>query len=79
LLSPSFFHLLALYCNYQGGSVSTIIGTEGALGDGQEVELFYNIAVTPWSNLTPDLQVIVPTQEEVDTSVVVGVRDKAVF
>jgi len=51
----------------------------GPIGDGQGVELFYNIAVTPWFNLTLDLQVIVPAREEVDTSVVVGVRAKAVF
>ena len=51
----------------------------GPIGDGQGVELFYNIAVTPWLNLTPDLQVLVPAREEVDTAVVVGVRAKAVF
>jgi len=51
----------------------------GPIGDGQGVELFYNIAVTPWLNLTPDLQVIVPAREQVDTSVVVGLRAKAVF
>jgi porin len=51
----------------------------GPTGDGQGVELFYNIAVTPWFRLTPDLQVLVPFREEVDTAVVVGLRGKLDF
>jgi porin len=51
----------------------------GPTGDGQGVELFYNIAVTPWFHLTPDLQVLVPFREEVDTAVVVGLRGKLDF
>ena len=51
----------------------------GPIGDGQGVELFYNIAVTPWLNVTPDFQVIVPARENVDTAVVAGLRAKVVF
>jgi porin len=51
----------------------------GPTGDGQGVELFYNIAVTPWFRLTPDVQVLVPFREEVDTAVVVGLRGKLDF
>jgi porin len=51
----------------------------GPLGDEQGVELFYNIAVTPWFQLTPDLQVINPFREAVDTAVVLGVRGKLDF
>jgi porin len=51
----------------------------GPLGDGQGVELFYNIEVTPWFHLTPDLQVLMPFREEVDTAVVVGLRGKIDF
>ena len=51
----------------------------GPIGDGQGVELFYNVAVTPWLNVTPDLQVIVPARENVDTAVVAGLRAKVVF
>ena len=52
----------------------------------QAVELFYNIAVTPWFRLTPDLQVLIPGRERkllppgpIDTAVVVGVRAKIDF
>jgi porin len=38
-----------------------------------------NIAVTPWFQLTPDLQVIDPFREEVDTAVVLGVRGRLDF
>lgn len=44
------------------------------LGDGQGVELFYNYQVTPWFHVTPDLQVIMPGRQNIDTSLVVGVR-----
>jgi porin len=55
--------------------------------DDQVVELFYNIAVTPWFHLTPDLQVVVPARErtlppaarDIDTALVVGVRAKVDF
>jgi len=51
----------------------------GPIGDGQGVELFYNIAVTPWFRLTPDLQVLVPFRESADTAVIVGLRGKMDF
>jgi len=51
------------------------------------VELYYNIAVTPWLRLTPDLQVLVPgvaqTQppavKAIDTAVIIGLRAKIDF
>jgi porin len=51
------------------------------------VELFYNIEVTPWFHLTPDLQIIdsgfggIPDLglQEPDTAVVVGLRGKIDF
>lgn len=46
---------------------------------GQGVELFYNIGVTPWFHLTPDVQFIKPASERVDSAVVVGFRAKADF
>ena len=51
----------------------------GPVGDGQGVELFYNIEVTPWFHLTPDLQVIEPAREQVDTALIVGLRGKIDF
>jgi porin len=47
--------------------------------DEQGVELFYNFALTNWMHLSPDLQVISPTQGHVDTTCVIGVRLKIDF
>ena len=49
------------------------------IGDGRGVELFYNIEVTPWFHLTPDLQIISPGRRNVDTAVVVGFRGEVDF
>lgn len=51
------------------------------------VELYYNVAVTPWLRLTPDLQILVPGHKQtsppnpmpVDTAVIFGVRAKINF
>lgn len=51
----------------------------GPIGDGQGVELFYNYQVTPWLHLTPDLQVIDPARDNVDTALVLGLRGKVDF
>ena len=42
----------------------------------QTIELYYNIEVTPWLHITPDLQIIDnPTgSKDVDTALVAGVR-----
>jgi porin len=55
--------------------------------DDHAVELYYNIAVTPWLRLTPDLQVLWPGIKEtappgaipIDTAVLLGMRAKIVF
>ena len=50
------------------------------LRDESGFEAFYNIAITPWLQLTPDIQVIRPAQEvtisgeNVDTATVLGFR-----
>jgi porin len=49
------------------------------LDDGQGVELFYNIAVTPFFNLTADLQIIEPGAGIFDTAIVPGIRGKLVL
>lgn len=46
----------------------------GPINDGHGVELFYNWQATPWLNVTPDLQVIVPARKDVDTALALGVR-----
>jgi len=46
------------------------------LKDEQGVELYYNVAVTPWCQITPDLQVIAPFRERADASLLFGLRAK---
>ncbi|TWT40743.1 carbohydrate porin [Botrimarina hoheduenensis] len=46
----------------------------GPIEDGHGVELFYNWQATSWLNVTPDLQVVVPSRDNVDTALVLGVR-----
>jgi porin len=63
--------------------------TRKFLRDEWGFEVFYNVALTPWLRLTPDLQVIGPTQkkqaislterERVDTAVVLGARLQVIF
>lgn len=45
----------------------------------QGVEIYYNVAVTPWLHITPDLQIINPVGDGVDTTVVAGLRAKIDF
>jgi porin len=47
--------------------------------DEHGLELFYDVAVTPWYHLTTDLQVIRPILEEANTSVVIGLTCKIDF
>jgi porin len=48
-------------------------------GDGKGVELFYNIEVTPWLHITPDVQVLMPGSPDLDTTWVLGLRAKVDF
>ncbi len=52
-----------------------------ALGFGGEdgVELFYNAAVTPWFHVTPDLQILNPSQRNNPATILVGIRARASF
>ena len=47
--------------------------------DERGVELFYDVGVTPWCHVTPDLQVITPILGRVETSLVLGLRAKIDF
>ncbi len=46
----------------------------GPISAGQGVEIFYNSQVTPWLQVTPDFQVLVPARENLDPAIVVGLR-----
>ena len=55
-------------------------GTFFKPNDGTGVEMFYNIAVTPWFQLTPDLQILDGgSMRNPDTAVIVGLRANLVF
>ena len=45
-------------------------------GDSNGVEVLYNIEVTPWLHITPDIQIINPSNKSVDTAIVCGIRVK---
>jgi porin len=64
------------------------------LRDEYGVEAFYNIAITPWLKLTPDIQVVRPAQKEqysidrgslnisrkeIETATVIGLRLQMIF
>lgn len=52
-----------------------------ALGIGAEngVELFYNVAVTPWFHVTPDLQILDPASQHNAVAILFGVRGRISF
>lgn len=49
------------------------------LRDEQGLELFYNVAVTPWCHITPDFQYVLPGHEQFDTAFLFGLRMKIDF
>ena len=49
------------------------------LRDERGLELFYKVGVTPWFQVTADMQVITPILERVETSLVVGMRARVDF
>lgn len=49
------------------------------LGDEQGGELYYRIAATPWCQVTPNLQIIDPFRDRVDSSLLVGLRARIDF
>jgi porin len=63
--------------------------TRSFLQDEWGLEAFYNVALTPWMLITPDLQVVGPaqkrrvtglfTRESIDTAVVLGLRLQLIF
>ena len=68
------------YRSYTSPEIGPILNfLVGDIGDGQGVEAFYNIAVTPWLRVTPDVQVLIPGRKAIDTTVVTGVRGQVIF
>ena len=63
---------------YYGGA-STELGPFFNPDDGTGVEVFYNVAVTPWFQITPDLQIIDGGVPNSDTAVIFGLRGNLAF
>jgi porin len=49
------------------------------LGAEHGVEVYYNARVTPWCQITPDLQIIDPFQREANSAFVLGLRARVDF
>jgi len=47
--------------------------------DERGLEFFYDVSLTPWCHITPDLQVVTPTLGLAETAVVLGLRTKVDF
>ncbi len=56
-----------------------VLGSTLAQRDEHGVELFYNVAFTPWCKLTADLQIVRPSTQRFDTAIIPGVRLKIDF
>lgn len=50
-----------------------------SFGDSQGLEFFYNIEVTPYLQITPNLQIINPSNENLDSAVILGARARVLF
>jgi porin len=49
------------------------------IGDARGFEGYYNIEVTPWLHITPNFQIINPSNEQTDTAAIIGLRAKFTF
>jgi len=84
------FGLGFYYINVNNPRLQGPLQTRNFLRNEYGIEAFYDIAITPWLLLTPDLQVIRGAQKEtfnidpaqrnsIDTAVVLGVRLQVIF
>jgi porin len=64
---------------YQAVTSNASVPAVFGVGDEWGVEAFYNIAITPWAQFTPDIQYIDGARANSDPAVVLGVRLKIVF
>jgi len=64
---------------YHLGVSNLPILTTLGLGAENGVEFFYNVAVTPWFHVTPDLQILDPAQSHNATALLIGVRGRLSF
>lgn len=59
---------------YHIGASDLVILRRLGLAAEDGVEVFYNMSVTPWCHVTPDLQILDPAQRHFATAILVGIR-----
>ena len=64
----------AVWYNGLSGDFKDLVSPVDDLRDLWGVELYYNVEITPWFHVTPDLQILQNEFDDDDTAVVVGVR-----
>lgn len=67
---------VAYFYSGLSGDFKDLLNPPLPMNDLQGVELYYNVAVTPWFHLTADLQFVQPGVSANDTAVVLGLRGK---
>ena len=65
---------IAWFYNGLNDDFKNAFGLVTPVGDLQGGEVYYNAQVTPWFNLTFDLQAVEPAVQRLDTTVVLGLR-----
>ena len=64
---------------YHLGASNLPILTLHQFGAENGVEVFYNAAVTPWFHVTPDLQILDPSQQRTEPALLFGIRGRLSF
>jgi porin len=72
------FGIAYYYLGFDGG-FKNLASVITPVRDERGLELFYNMAVTPWFHITADMQVVTPILERAETSLVLGLRMKIDF
>jgi porin len=67
---------VAYFYSGLSGDVKDLLDPRVVVDDVQGVEIYYNAAITPWFQLTADLQVLDPAIPAEDTALVLGLRGK---
>jgi porin len=70
---------IAYYYLGLGESFENLVSSIIPVRDERGVELFYNVAVTPWCHVAADMQVVTPLLEQAQASLVLGLRAKIDF
>ncbi|QGJ71693.1 Carbohydrate-selective porin OprB [Planctomycetales bacterium 10988] len=73
------FGLGYFYSGTSGDIAPFIERLVGGIGDGQGIECFYRVQITENIYVTPDLQIVIPARDQVDTAYIAGLRALLTF